>query len=172
MANKSQQTKEQQKTRMLQLIACLIIVLAVLGIGYSLWNLNTSNAGTSDSSSCSYDISPEESGLTPTIYVDLKDGESMDLTFGELTKFHAECQRGKIRYWILTIDDFCVRQTIELSSDGTWTCTLKVNGMEAWSMRVGGLWVAPLGNPENGWDDTPYPLITPVPVPPDGSVTG
>ena len=97
----------------------------------------------------------------------------MDLTFGELTKFHAECQNGKIRYWVLTIDSYCIRETIELDSSGTWSCTLSVDGMEAWSMRLGGLWAYPQGFPENGWiESNPVPLMTPVPVPPPGSVIG
>jgi hypothetical protein len=166
-------TKHARLARNIRIIAAIVIVLALFGIGYSVWTLYASNAGTSNSSSCSYAISPEESGLTPTIYVDLKHSESMDLTFGELTKFHAECQHGKIRYWVLTIDDFCIRETIELDSSGTWSCIINVDGYEGWSMRMGSLWTYPQGMPENGWIETnPIPLMTPVPVPPEGSVIG
>lgn len=122
---------------------------------------------------CSYAITPQESGLTPTIYVDLANGGTMDLTFGELTKFHAECQNGFVRYWVTTIDQYCVRETIELLSDGTWSCTLDVNGMQGMGFYMGGLWTTPLGEPPGGWSNPePSPLMTPVPLPPPGSVSG
>lgn len=168
------ETRRKQQVRNIRIIAAIVIVLALFGIGYSVMNFNAPNtANLSDSKSCNYAITPKESGLTPTIYVDLKDGKSMDETFGELTKFHAECQNGKIRYWVLTIDDFCVRETIELDSDGAWSCKLDANGMQGLGFRMGGLWAYPQGMPENGWiEANPVPLMTPVPVPPPGSVIG
>lgn len=166
-------TKHARQARNIRIIAAIVLVLAVCGIGYSVWTLYASNAGTSDSSACSYDITPQESGLTPTIYVDLQQGEVMDLTFGVLTKFHAECQGGKIRYWVITIPDYCIYSTIELDSTGTWSCIVSTDGYEGWSMRMGSLWTYPQGLPENGWIETnPVPLMTPVPVPPEGSVIG
>ena len=122
---------------------------------------------------CYYEVTPEQSGLTPSIFVNLKDGETMDLTFGELTKFHAEFQNGFVIYWVTTIDQYCVRETIELLSDGTWSCTLNVEGMEGMGFRLGGLWTTPLGEPPGGWSNPePSPLMTPVPLPPPGSVSG
>ncbi len=166
------ETKRKRQDRTIRIFAAIVFVLALSVIGYSVMNFNASTADNNESS-CKYAIAPEESGLTPTIYVDLKDGKTMDLTFGELTKFHAECQRGKVRYWVLAIDDFCVRQTIELSSDGTWSCNLEAFGMQGLGFGLGGLWTYPQGLPENGWIETnPMPLMTPVPLPAPGSVIG
>ena len=159
------ETKRKRQIRNIRIAAFCIIILTLAAVTYSIMNFDASAAKIS---ACSYAITPEESGLTPAIYVDLKDGETMDLTFGELTKFHAECQRGKVRYWVLTIDDFCVRRTIELDSEGTWSCILDAGGMQGLGFRLGGLWVYPQGLPENGWIETnPVPLMVPAP---DGSV--
>ena len=159
------QTKHDRQIRTIRIVAIFVIIVTLLGLSYGIWNTNTS---VTEVDACTYAITPEESGLTPTIYVDLQDGGTMDLTFGELTKFHAECQRGKIRYWVLIIDQYCVRETIELDSSGTWSCILNLDGNEGWGFRMGGLWAYPQGLPDNGWIETnPVPLITPVP---EGSV--
>ena len=166
------QTQARQ-VRTIRIIAAFIIIGTLFGLPL-LIAISGNQPATAEAvenpspSECNYAITPEESGLTPTIYVDLQDGKSMDLTFGELTKFHAECQKGKIRYWVLTIDHLCIRETIELDSRGTWSCILNLDGNEGWGFRMGGLWAYPQGLPENGWIETnPLPLMVPVP---EGSV--
>lgn len=155
---------EKNKTnRRIQQIA-ITVIITVLALGTVLSGLPAKLAPTAPA--CSYAIPPEESSVTPTIFVDLKDGETMDLTFGELKKFHAECQQGFTRYWIVEINQFCVRGSIELLSDGTWYCTLNADGLEGFGMYMGGLWKTPQGTPEGGWlDSPPAPLVTPVPAP-------
>ena len=155
-------------------------VVAGLGILLLVWMWNNGqksldlwSQSMEKQAACTYAIAPEESGLTPTIYVDLAHGGTMDLTFGELTKFHAECQQGFVRYWVTTIDQYCVRDTITLMSDGTWSCTLNVEGMEGVGFYMGGLWTTPMGEPPGGWSNPETrPLMTPVPQLPSGSVSG
>ncbi len=155
----------------------VVAALGILLLGW-MWNngqksLDMWSQSMKQATACSYDITPQESGLTPTIYVDLENGGTMDLTFGELTKFHAECQQGFVRYWVTTIDQYCVRDTITLMSDGTWSCTLNVEGMEGMGFYMGGLWTTPLGEPPGGWSNPETsPLMTPVPQLPSGSVSG
>jgi hypothetical protein len=153
-------------------------VVAGLGILLLVWMWNNGTKSLklweeSMKAACSYEITPEQSGLTPSVDVNLKDGETMDLTFGELKKFHAECQQGFVRYWIVEIDQFCVRESITLLTDGTWYCTLDVNGMEGMGFYMGGLWTTPIGEPPGGWSNPETnPLMTPVPQLPSGSVSG
>ncbi len=152
------------RNRRIQQIAITVIIITVLTLATVLSGLPAKLAPTAPA--CSYAIPPEESGLKPTIYVDLNNGETMDLTFGELTKFHAECQNGFVRYWVTTIDQYCVRETIELLSDGTWSCTLNAYGMEALMFYIGDLWSTPMGEPPGGWTNPELnPLMTPVPTP-------
>lgn len=169
--------------RQIQIIAALIMIatllIAVAQIGQSFRHetiapvANPVPNSVVGNAHCAYDLPPEESGLTPYVYINVRESESFDLTFGVITKLHAECIQGFVRYWITDLDPSCLTETITLLSDGTWACNMDdSNGGPFYTFRMGGLWIWPNGQPDQWIEPEAVPLITPAPAPYPGQETG
>lgn len=123
---------------------------------------------------CDYMIPPEESGLTPEIFLNLKEEEVKELTFGVTTRLHAECHEGKLGYFIAKPDPDCIPESVLITPDGGWGCYIDTSenpSVEIWTSLISWGWKWPNGKPEN-WYEPEMQIPWPPTPSPEGTENG
>jgi hypothetical protein len=123
---------------------------------------------TEEAYDCSYTLPPEESLLTPEIFINLNEGESFEKIFGVTTTLHAECHEGKLGYYIARPNPDCIIETVKITPDGGWSCFEPLgDGTYMWTSEISFGWTWPNGKPAT-WQEPEME----IPFPADPNTQG